>query len=456
MHRFALEHLSAWKDKVGRKPLIIRGARQVGKSYLARMLARECFDGLVEVNFERTPELGTLFESKSPAKIVQLLETHLNVGIRPGGTLLFLDEIQAAPEVIPVLRFFHEEAPELHVICAGSLLEFALADFPHSMPVGRIEYLHLGPMQFEEFLLACDRGRLVDLLAEFTPGDQLPEALHKQLLDLFRIFLIVGGMPEAASSYLRRGKFQDAEEVKQSVLSTFKSDFGKYSGRIPYVRLQKLFTRLPGMVGTRFKYSHVDRQLTARAMARALDLLCMARVAHRVRHTAANGVPLGAEAKDTAFKMLFLDVGLVSSALGLTLVDLERAQELLLVNAGAICEQIVGQHLLYSLPFYQAPDLFHWTRQKPGSSAEVDYVLASGQDVVPIEVKAGKTGTLKSMHSFLRHKHRSFGVRLNSDLPSLMDARTVLPDGHNVPFRLLSLPLYMVGQTRRLIQESGG
>ena len=454
MYRFALEHLKAWKDKPGRKPLVIRGARQIGKSFLARDFAKGRFDRIVELDFERDPDLGTLFASNAPAKIVQLLELRFNAAINPGETLLFLDEIQAAPGVIPVLRYFHEELPDLHVVAAGSLLEFALLELPHSMPVGRIEYLHLGPMQFEEFLLASGQERLVDFLALFAPSDDMPEAIHGQLLDIFRVFLIVGGMPEAVAAYLRRGNFREAEEVKHAILSTFKDDFGKYSRRVPHARLQALFARLPALVGSRFKYVHVDSGEPARAIGRALDLLCMARVAYRVRHSSGNGVPLGAEAKDRVFKMLFLDAGLVSTALGLTLLDFERVEDLLLVNAGAVCEQIVGQHLLHSLPFYQEPDLFYWTREKASSSAEVDYLLAEGRHVVPLEVKAGKTGTLKSLHSFLREKHRSLGLRLNSDLPSLLEARTVLADGHNVPFRLLSLPLYMVGQIRRLIRES--
>lgn len=453
MYRAALKHLEAWKDKPGRKPLIIRGARQVGKSHLAREFGRGRFERFVELNFERTPRLATLFSSSAPAKIIQLLELHFNTAITPGATLLFLDEIQAAPEVIPVLRYFYEELPELHVLAAGSLLEFALPELPHSMPVGRIEYLHLGPMQFEEFLLACGEQRLADLLARFIPGDTLPAVIHERLLELFSVFLVVGGMPEAAGAYLRRHSFQEAEEVKHSVLSTYRDDFGKYSGRVPHGRLGTLLARLPATVGSRFKYVRIDRQEPARALSRALDLLCMARVAHRVRHSSANGVPLGAEAKDTIFKILFLDVGLVCTELGLALLDFEQAHDLLLVNAGAVCEQVVGQHLLYSSPPYQEPDLFYWTREKASSSAEVDYLIAEGRNIVPVEVKAGKTGRLKSLHSFLREKQRSLGIRLNSDLPSFLDTRTALADGRNVPFALLSLPLYMVGQTRRLIQE---
>jgi uncharacterized protein len=180
----------------------------------------------------------------------------------------------------------------------------------------------------------------------------------------------------------------------------------------------------------------------------------MARVAHRVRHSAANGVPLGAEADDRSFKVLFLDVGLLSRSCGLTALDVEGVEDPMPINAGAVCEQYVGQHLLHAGEPYEEPALHCWIRQKRGSSAEVDYVISLGETVVPVEVKAGKTGTLKSMHLFLREKGRDFGLRFNADFPSLLEAETSLADGRNRPFRLLSLPLYMAGQARRLCREA--
>ena len=190
MRRFALEYLKTWKSKSSRKPLVIRGARQVGKTYLVRLLAKEYFDQMVEINFERDPEMASLFISKDPRKIVQLLELQYNITIQPGAEILFLDEIQAAPEVLVSLRYFYEELPELHVIAAGSLLEFTLKEPAFSMPVGRIEYMHLGPMQLEEFLLAAGKDKLVTFMNEFSLGDTIPKPIHRQLMDLFRIFLV--------------------------------------------------------------------------------------------------------------------------------------------------------------------------------------------------------------------------------------------------------------------------
>lgn len=450
MHRFALDYLKAWKSKANRKPLIIRGARQVGKSYLAHGFGTENFHNIAELNFERDMELASLFASKDPKKIIQLLELRLNTSIQAGKTLLFLDEIQSAPSVLSTLRYFHEEMPDLHVMAAGSLLEFALENFEHSMPVGRIEYLHLGPMQFEEYLLAANQRKLVQFLSEFQSGQEIPEAIHKQLMSHFRVFLVIGGMPEAIQAYLSTGSFQAAEEVKHAILATFKDDFGKYGQRVKHHRLQKIFTKLPSLVGAKFKYVHVDRDERAGDLARALDMLCMARVAYRVRHSSANGLPLGAEVKERVFKMLFLDVGLMSSSLGLNLLDFEQAQDVMLVNSGAICEQVVGQHLLYSQAFYREPELYYWAREKANASAELDYILSEGSTILPVEVKAGKSGTLKSLHFFLREKNRAFGIRLNSNIPLIMDTEAAFSDGMRIPYRLLSLPLYLLGQLRRL------
>ena len=450
MHRFALDYLKQWKTKARRKPVVMRGARQVGKTYLVRQLAETEFDSLLEINFERTPQAASLFESKSPQTILRLLEARYSVRLSPGKSLLFLDEIQAAPEVFAALRYFREDLPELHVISAGSLIEFVLEEHTFSMPVGRVEYLHLGPVQFEEFLVATGRAGLRQWLADYSPEDVVPEEIHRELLRSLRQYLIVGGLPEAVQAFADSGSYQECEEVKESVLATYRDDFGKYGERANRSRLAKVFDAIPQSVGRKFMYSHVDREERARDLRLALAQLCLARVAYRVRHTDANGIPLGAEADERSFKVLFLDVGLLCRSCGLRATDLESSEDILLINRGAVCEQFVGQHLLYSGEFYEEPSLYCWMRQKCTSSAEVDFVIPLAGTVVPVEVKAGKTGTLKSLHIFLREKRRSLGLRFNSDQPSVLDARTSLPGGQNQPFRLISLPLYLVGQAHRI------
>ena len=343
--------------------------------------------------------------------------------------------------------------PELHVVAAGSLLDFALRDHSFSMPVGRIEYLHLGPMTFEEFLRALGREQLVRFLADWTVQAEIPEAIHNELSRLLRRFLIVGGMPASVEAFVSSGAGDESERIKQGIVSTYRDDFARYQRRSAPRRLDKVFARIPQLIGRKFMYSQVDREDRSRELGAALEMLCMARVAHKIRHSAANGIPLRAEADERRFKVLFVDVGLVCRSAGLSILDLEEAADPLLVNSGAVCEQFIGQHIVHRGEPYEEPEAFCWMREKSQSSAEVDYVISSGETIVPVEVKAGKTGTLKSLHVFLRDKKRSFALRFNADKPSLLDAKTSLADGQNVPFRLLSLPLYMVGQTRRLCRE---
>jgi len=332
------------------------------------------------------------------------------------------------------------------------LLDFVLQEHEFSMPVGRVEYLHPGPMQFEEFLLAGGREQQVRFLQELSPGETIPQAIHGQLMGLLRQYITVGGMPEAVKAFFETGSLHECDAVKQSILSTFQDDFSKYGRRVNHQRLLKVFKALPGRVGSRFKYVHVSPHDRAKDIAGALDLLGLARVVHRVLHSSANGVPLGAEAIEKKFKVLFMDIGLMVRSLGLGLLDFERAEELLLVNQGAVCEQLVGQHLLYSREFYEEPELHFWSREKRSSQAEVDYVISVGPEVVPVEVKAGKTGTLKSLHLFLQEKGGRLGVRLNSEPPSLLEAKTSIPGTESKTFQLLSVPLYVVGQLRRMVR----
>lgn len=454
MYRFELDYLRRWKTRTSRKPIVIRGARQVGKSYLVRMFAGQEFSNLLEVNCERNPGIVSLFESKTPRTIVSQLEARFDVPVTPGKTLLFLDEIQAAPEVLAVLRYFHEEMPELHVVCAGSLLEFVLEEHSFSMPVGRIEYLHMGTMQFEEFLLAMKRERLRQWLCDYTLDVSVPGEIHRELLRLMRQYLVVGGLPAAVEVFAETASYRECEQVQQSIIATYRDDFSKYASKVKHRRVEKVFAGIPRLVGRKFMYSQIDRADRARDLSEALRLLCLARVAHPVRHTAANGLPLAAEGDDRHFKVLFLDVGLLCRSLGLSVAEIEQPKDVLLINRGALCEQFVGQHLAFSGRCYGEPALYYWMRRERNSNAEVDFVMPVGPDVVPVEVKAGKTGTLKSLHLFIREKNRAFALRFNSDAPSPCRARTSLSTGAQRPFFLLSLPFYLVGQAQRLCRSA--
>ena len=445
MKRDAIEYLLAWRDRVDRKPLVIRGARQVGKTFLVRELAQCAFDDLVEVDFENEGDVAGYFTKAKVDATIKLLEAHYGRKIRPGRTLLFLDEVQAAPEVFARLRYFHEQMPELHVIATGSLLEFVLEDHDFSMPVGRIEYMHLGPLKFNEFLRAVGDQALVDLMKAYTPGDDFPVGIHRRLVDRLREFLVVGGMPESVRTFIAAGDHLATDRAKQGILQTFADDFAKYGEKVNRRHLLTAFQAIPRLIGKKLKYVNISRDIRAADLDRALHMLELARLCHRVEHSAAHGMPLGAEANPKVFKPISLDIGLVLSALGLNAVDLE-AVDLMLVNAGAVCEQFVGQHLLYRQQIYRQPELHYWVREQPSSSAEVDYVIGLGTHVLPIEVKAGTTGTLRSLHQYMTTHACPIAVRLNMDLPSLVQAEGLLPTGQTYSYPLLSLPVYMVEQ----------
>ena len=454
MKRFAIDILKEWQNRPDRKPLIVRGARQVGKSYLVRVFGQEHFDNIIEINLETEAWAEDLFAQKKPVDTIAFLEAQYNQRIVAGKTLLFLDEIQAGPKTLASLRYFHEQMPDLHIIAAGSLLDFVLHDHKFSMPVGRIEYLHLGPMSFEEFLLAIGNEIKLERLRDFSLNNEFNDALHKSLMEDFRKYIIIGGMPGSIQAYIDSNSYLDVQRVQEGILATYQDDFSKYAGRIDHTLLRKVFSRIPSQVGQKFKYVNIDPHERSSKLAPAIEQLELAKLITRIMYTHANGIPLGSETNSRNFKILFLDVGLLCRACRLDMTEILEAKDLLLVNSGAICEQFIGQHLLYNVPSYQQPELYCWARQKTGTNSEVDYVIQVGTKIIPVEVKAGVTGRLKSLHVFILEKQRDFALRFNADIPSTVDTVTAVASRESRPFRLLSLPLYMVGQTNRLIKEA--
>jgi len=452
MKRELLKELEDWFDRENRKPLIIRGARQVGKTWVVREFAKSRFENLVEINFDLNPEKAGLFSSRNVEQIVRLLSVDLDVEMLPGKTLLFLDEIQSVPEVIPLLRYFYEKMPELHVIAAGSLLEFVLSEHTFSMPVGRIEYLFMGPMSFSEFLTAAGKETLRRFLADYRLDDPLPQSIHETLLDLLTLYCTVGGMPAAVRAYTRSGDLRLVAREQSSILQTYRDDFPKYGSRIDTRRLGTVFDAIPRLVGQKLKYVNIDRNERAKPLADSVEMLEKARVVYCVTHSAANGIPLGAEKNTKDRKPLFLDVGLLCCALGLKGTELHLAENLVLVNSGAVAEQFAGQHLLYAGESYAEPELYYWNREQRSSSSEVDYLFTHRSQVVPVEIKAGKAGSLKSLHVFAAEKRVPRAVRFNTDRPSRCMVSSVVASKPSHPFELISLPLYLIGEMERLLE----
>ena len=369
-----------------------------------------------------------------------------------GKTLLFFDEVQAAQAVLPMLRYFYEKRPNLHVIAAGSLLEFLLADHTFSMPVGRIRYCFLEPLTFEEFLRGLGQEHLVEFVETFAFPQTIPDPIHEKLMYFVQLYCLVGGMPEACARWLETEDFSAIQQVHAEILQTYQDDFSKYRKRIDPELLRTVMGSVPRLIGGKIRYNQLSRTTTPNHLRMALQALDAAGVTSQIYHTSGNGVPLGAEVDPKKFKALFLDVGLLATSLSLRLVDFHTTEDLLLVNRGACAEQYVGQQLLANGPSWIKPELFYWHREKRGSNAEVDYITHEGQHVIPVEVKAGKTGSLRSLHTFMASKAYKTAVRFNTDTPSLTEVSTEINQVGQADYRLLSLPLYMTGQLSRPLE----
>lgn len=451
--RKAMSYLKTWINTSGRKPVVMRGARQVGKTWMVRELARLSGKELIELNFEKKPSWRDLFTSNDPKEILLNLESELNRTILPENSLLFLDEIQATPELLAKLRWFYEEMPELAVVAAGSLLEFALAEHEFSMPVGRISYLHVEPLSFEEFLIAQGQTKLCEFLVSWQWATSIPSSIHEKLMGYVKEYMLIGGMPEAVASWQSEHSLVLIEQIHHNLLATYRDDFAKYAKKIPTERLEEILTTIPKLLGEKFVFSRANKAVPTESLKKALQLLCMARVCHKTYATQGNGIPLGAEIKDNFCKIIFLDVGLASSLLDIKLHQLKQLDAVSLVNQGGISEQIVGQLLRTIEPEYKEPHLYYWLREQKNSNAEVDYLIQHNGKIIPIEVKSGSTGSLKSLHQFMHAKRLLRAMRINADLPSVVDVDVKIYSAESVHYQLCSIPFYLVGQLYRLLDE---
>jgi len=432
MKRDIDESLITWKTEAHRYPLLVRGARQVGKSYSIINFGENEFNNLVEVNFEQKPQYIACFDTLEPKKIVENLSVLSKSDIIPGKTLLFLDEIQECPNAIIALRYFYEQMPELHVIGAGSLLEFVISQENFRMPVGRVQYLYMKPLSFLEFLDTVGESRTRKII-ETSSWENLPSpAIHKHLISLIKKYSIIGGMPAVVSEYASTSNLDKCFQIQTIIIQTYRDDFGKYASKVKHKYLEKIFFAVPKMIGRKFKYSHADNSMQSRDLKEALELLEKAGVVYRIKQTSGEGLPLEANAKEKHFKTAFLDIGLMQNICGVSSdILLSHDENFIKVNEGAIAEQFTAQELFAYRDFYQIPSLYYWAREARNSNAEIDYIIPFNSIALPIEVKAGKTGTLRSMHIYLENYHMSAGVRI-----SQLYFNKTLP--------IISLPFYAI------------
>jgi len=441
MKRDIEETFRSWKNEERRYPLLVRGARQVGKSYSITKFGESEFDNLVEVNFEQKPQYKVCFDTLEPKKIIESLSILSKSDITPGKTLLFLDEIQECPNAITALRYFYEQMPELHVIGAGSLLEFVISQENFRMPVGRVQYIYMKPLSFLEFLDAVREQRTRKII-ETSTWDNLPSlTIHQHFISLIKKYCIVGGMPAVVSEYASTANLDKCLKIQSIIIQTYRDDFGKYASKVKYKYLEKIYFAVPKMIGRKFKYSHVDSGMQSRDLKEALKLLEKAGVVYRIKQTSGEGLPLEANAKENHFKTIFLDIGLMQNICGLSSETLISEDEnIIKINEGAVAEQFTAQELLAYRDFQQVHSLFYWAREARNSSAEIDYVIPCCSSALPIEVKAGKTGALRSMHIYLEKYRLPAGVRI-----SQLYFNKTLP--------IVSLPFYAIKKIPQLLNS---
>lgn len=432
MRRIIDHFLLQWKNDEYRKPLLMRGARQVGKTYSVRQLGASYSD-FVEINLEQKDAAKNVFEGDlDPARICIELSLIAKKPIIPGKTLLFLDEVQNIPRSIIALRYFYEMMPELHVIAAGSLLDFAIEQI--GIPVGRVQSMYMYPLSFIEYLAADGNSLFINEIINHSSDREISLMVHNKLLGLLGEYLALGGMPSSVQRWINKKDPLGCAKVHKAILSTYSQDFAKYARKMQIKYVELLFEHAPIQLGRKFKYSLIEGDYRKRELAPALDLLVTAGVVNKVYYSAGQGVPLGAQIDPQDYKVIFLDAGLAQS-----LLDLDIAQWFLnpqneIVNKGALVEAFVGQELLtYSDPQIKN-NMYYWHKDDKVGQAEVDYLIQIGSDVVPVEVKSGSGRTLKSIQTFLdSHAKSSYGIRFSSQNYSV----------HN---KIYSYPLYAVAK----------
>ena len=451
MKRLIHNWFANWANRADRSPLIVRGARQIGKTYAIRDFAKEHFEHFIEINLEENPQYIELLSSPAIQQTLEELSVLSDTPIIEGKTLLFLDEIQVAPKVISNLRYFKEKAPNLHVITAGSLLDHALNKLSYSMPVGRVEFCHMYPMTFKEVLLAKQEIKLVEYIESYQLGDTFSKLIHKKLMDLLRQYTYIGGMPRAVAQWLTNNPLQEVERIHNDLLLAFQYDFAKYGNKTQQLYLKDVLDYVAQHSGQKTIYAHINPHVRSSVLKESLQLLQLSRLVHPITHSNARNVPITSLQDTHTFKSLLFDIGLSNH---LNRIELIQLQDLVTDHKGAIAEQFIGQSLLASQQPYEDTQLFYWTRQAKNSNAEVDYIWQHQNKLYPIEVKAGKSGTLKSMHVYLYEKGLETGIRFNADLPSIAKCTAQVRANKtqaSLSYQLISLPLYLSSEINRLL-----
>lgn len=412
MERKALHFLDTWYNKSNSKPLILRGARQVGKSTLVRLFCQKHDIDLIELDFEtvklRQIENDTSF---SVEKVLQEIELAARKKVNDR-SLIFFDEVQRQPKVINRLRYFYEKRPELRIIAAGSLLEIAMEAARFSMPVGRVQYYQLGPMSFSEFLTAKKEDIFLEQLHERTLQDESDASWLEQGADLLKEYYYTGGMPEVVQGWIDGGDHEEVRDIQNSIIQTYRDDIPKYTSNKEYSRVIDVFEYTAANLGGKVIFSNIA-PVHSNSVKSAIDLLAKAGVIIKTTFNYCNGLPLSAGTNPATLKLFFLDIGLYNALHETRWGDLFSLSSDKLLTKGNMAEQFIAQHLKYLNSKTPAPELYYWLNNKRKGAAEVDFIYSHGGSIFPIEVKAGKTGKIKSLWKYIELKKPDYVVKFD-------------------------------------------
>ncbi len=424
--RFIDKDLLEWAKDKSRKPLLLRGARQVGKTSAVRKLA-ESFENYLEVNFEEHVEVYNFFENNlSPDEILENLSVYFNIPIKENNTLLFFDEIQSCPKALSSLRFFYEKKQGLHLIAAGSLLEFVLQSLP-TYGVGRIRSLFMYPFSFDEFLYAIGEDQLIGKRKSHNVENPFNEAIHNKIVRLLKKYIILGGMPEVIKKYVGGKNIIECQRTLGDLVRTFMDDFAKYKEKVPAARISEVFSSVIRQMGNKFVFTRVSEDTKHHHIKESLELLIKAGLVIPVTHSSGNGIPIGAEIKHRYRKMLPFDTGIALYISGLQMKDIIIDDDVEFINKGPIAELFAGLEIIKAFSPYEKNELYYWQRQALNSSAEVDYLIQKGTEIIPIEVKAGTKGSMQSLYLFLNEKNIPKGTRFSLENYAEYDRVKVIP-----------------------------
>jgi predicted AAA+ superfamily ATPase len=416
-----MNDLLLWRNDPYRKPLIIRGCRQVGKSHLVREFGKK-FDCFIEINFEKNKLVHQYFSSDLTIDIIlEKLSIHAHKKIEPGKTLIFFDEIQACEGALTALRYFKEDRPDIHIIAAGSLLDFALNKI--GIAVGRFQFMQIHPLSFSEYLVALG----YDDIRQFLFKQEYDPVIHNQLLEYLRNYMWLGGMPEVLNAWISERDPVICQELQDAIIESYQIDFHRYAKQHDVIHVSRVFETIPTMIGKKFIYSQVDEHTRSESIKNALSLLEIAGIAKRCVHSSAQHQPLSAEANDKKFKIFYFDIGIAQRLLGL---DIRQwlLKPFKLSNQGAIAEQLVAQEIIAYSDYHKTAKLHYWHREAKSSNAEVDFVIMKDGDIIPIEVKSATKGSMRSMQLFLEsHLQCSYGAKISENQFSQHDNIVEIP-----------------------------